>query len=99
MNTWGEGMGREKKAGTAGSFGPRYGTKSRKLVADIERKLKQRYKCPSCGAIKVRRVSMAIWQCARCGVKLAGAAYAPSMPISKPLGSKAVVEEKSGEGS
>jgi len=91
-------MGRTKKAGAAGRFGPRYGTKSRKLVADIERKLKQRYKCPSCGAMKVQRVSTAIWQCARCGVKLAGAAYAPSMPISKPLESKAVVEEKAEEG-
>jgi large subunit ribosomal protein L37Ae len=81
-------MGRTKKAGAAGKFGPRYGTKSRKLVADIERKLRQRYKCPSCGAISVKRTSTAIWQCRRCGVKIAGAAYVPSMPMTKPLEKK-----------
>jgi large subunit ribosomal protein L37Ae len=89
-------VGRTKKAGAAGKFGPRYGTKSRKLVADIERKLKQQYKCPSCGAMKVQRVSTAIWQCGRCGVKIAGAAYVPSMPIAKPL-EKKIMERESKE--
>jgi len=89
-------MGRTKKAGAAGKFGPRYGTKSRKLVSDIERKLRQHYKCPSCGAMKVQRVNTAIWQCGRCGVKIAGAAYLPSMPIAKPL-EKKIVERESKE--
>ncbi len=81
-----------KKVGAAGRFGPRYGTKSRKLVAEVERRLRQRYKCPSCGAMGVRRVSTAIWQCMRCGVKLAGAAYAPTMAVAKPAEVKAVEE-------
>jgi len=89
-------MGRTKKTGAAGKFGPRYGTKSRKLVADIERKLRQQYKCPSCGAMRVQRVSTAIWQCGRCGVKIAGAAYVPSMPIAKPL-EKKIMERESKE--
>jgi len=89
-------MGRTKKIGAAGKFGPRYGTKSRKLVADIERKLRQQYKCPSCGAMKAQRVSTAIWQCGRCGVKIAGAAYVPSMPIAKPL-EKKIMERESKE--
>jgi len=70
--------------------------KSRKLVADIERKLRQQYKCPSCGAMRVQRVSTAIWQCGRCGVKIAGAAYVPSMPIAKPL-EKKIMERESKE--
>jgi len=89
-------MGRTKKTGAAGKFGPRYGMKSRKLVADIERKLRQQYKCPSCGAMRVQRVSTAIWQCGRCGVKIAGAAYVPSMPIAKPL-EKKIMERESKE--
>ena len=86
-------MGRTKKIGAAGRFGPRYGTKSRKLVAEIERKLGQRYKCPSCGAIKVGRISTAIWQCARCGAKFAGAAYTPTTAIAKPVEVKTGGEE------
>lgn len=71
-------VGRTKKVGPAGRFGPRYGTKIRRLVAEVERKQKQEYKCPSCGAVKVSRVGTAIWQCRRCGVKFAGATYLPS---------------------
>ena len=67
-----------KKRGSTGRFGPRYGTKIRKLALAVDHKLQQRYKCPSCGAVKVKRVSTSIWQCGRCGVKFAGAAYSPS---------------------
>lgn len=71
-------MGRTKKVGPAGRFGPRYGTKVRKLVAEIERRQRQAHKCPSCGALRVKRVSTAIWQCRKCGVKFASGAYVPS---------------------
>jgi large subunit ribosomal protein L37Ae len=77
-------MGRTKKVGRAGKFGPRYGTKARKLIAEMERKQKQPQKCPNCGAIKVKRLGTAIWQCRRCGAKFAGAAYAPSTFVTKP---------------
>jgi len=86
-------MGRTKKIGTAGRFGSRYGTKSRKLVTEIERKLGQRYKCPSCSGVNVRRISTAIWQCTRCGAKFAGAAYTPTMTIAKPVEVKTRGEE------
>jgi ribosomal protein L37AE/L43A len=49
--------------------------------------------------MRVQRVSTAIWQCGRCGVKIAGAAYVPSMPIAKPLEKKIEVEGKAKEGS
>lgn len=77
-------MGRTKKVGLAGRFGPRYGTKARKLIVEIERKQRQPQKCPSCGAPKVKRLGTAIWQCRRCGVKFAGAAYVPSTLAAKP---------------
>ncbi len=72
-------MPRTKKVGSTGRYGPRYGTKLRKLVLAIDRKVKQKYKCPSCGALRVRRVSTSIWRCERCSAKFAGAAYSPSM--------------------
>ncbi|MBA7501857.1 hypothetical protein ES706_00432 [subsurface metagenome] len=71
-------MPRTKKIGSAGRFGPRYGTKIRKLALAVDQKLQQSYKCPSCGAVKVKRVSTSIWKCRRCGMKFAGAAYALS---------------------
>ena len=71
-------MPRTKKVDISGRLGPRYGTKVRKLVLEVERKLRQSYRCPSCGAESVKRVSTSIWQCRRCGMKFAGAAYSPS---------------------
>ncbi len=71
-------MPRTKKVGSTGRLGPRYGTKIRKLALEVERKLRQVYECPSCGAQRVKRVSTSIWQCRRCGMKFAGGAYSPS---------------------
>jgi large subunit ribosomal protein L37Ae len=48
-------------------------------VLEVEHRLRQKYKCPSCGAPKVKRVGTSLWQCGRCGVKFAGAAYSPSV--------------------
>ncbi len=75
-------MPRTKKIGSAGRLGPRYGTKIRKLVVEVERKLKQDYKCPSCGALRVNRTGASIWECRRCGAKFAGAAYTPSTLVA-----------------
>lgn len=71
-----------KKVGSAGRFGPRYGTKVRKLVLEIERRAKGPHRCPSCGALKVGRVSTSIWQCRRCGVKFASGAYIPAPTLA-----------------
>ncbi|MDI6883838.1 MAG: 50S ribosomal protein L37ae [Hadesarchaea archaeon] len=78
-------MPRTKKVGSTGRLGPRYGTKVRKQVLEVERKLRRSYTCPSCRADKVRRVGGSIWQCRRCGVKFAGAAYSPSV-LAAPAG-------------
>lgn len=85
-------MPRTKKVGSTGKFGPRYGTKIRKLTLEVERKVRQKYRCPSCGALRVRRVSTSLWQCGRCGVKFAGAAYSPSV-LAAPAGTS--VKEES----
>jgi large subunit ribosomal protein L37Ae len=66
-----------RKSRSAARFGPRYGRKSRKLVADMEEKSKAWYDCPQCGRTKVKRAGTAIWRCSKCGLGFAGGAYIP----------------------
>ncbi|OYT42112.1 MAG: 50S ribosomal protein L37ae [Candidatus Aenigmarchaeota archaeon ex4484_224] len=70
-------MGKTKKVGSAGRFGPRYGKKQRKIVAEIEKLQRKRHVCPRCGLPYVKRLSTGIWYCTKCGAKFAGGAYVP----------------------
>ena len=75
-------MGRTKKVGITGRFGARYGRKTKLRIKEIEEQYRnKKYECPNCKAIKVKRVSTAIWQCLKCGVKFAGGAYIPFPPV------------------
>ncbi len=85
------GKKRTKKVGAAGRFGPRYGTRVKKRLKAVEQEMRRPHRCPNCGALRLRRVSTAIWQCRRCGAKFAGAAYTPLMGVLK------VSREKKGE--
>lgn len=69
-----------RKSRSAGRFGVRYGTKSRKLVADIEEKMHMKYPCTKCGALKIKRTGTGIWQCTKCGHTFAGGSYVPQTP-------------------
>ena len=42
------------------------------------RQQKSLYECPKCKRISLRRVSYALWECKKCGFKMAGAAYSPN---------------------
>lgn len=66
-----------RKTRSAGRFGVRYGTKNRKLVADIEEKMRAGYACSKCGAIKVKRTATGIWKCTKCGNTFTGGSYVP----------------------
>lgn len=74
-------MGRTKKVGSAGSLGPRYGTVARKRFADVISGLRMRHECPSCHFHAVKRLSVGIWYCRKCGVKFTGGAYVPSTKL------------------
>ena len=68
---------RTKKVGPAGRFQSRYGVRARTRVRNVEVQQKQKYNCPSCGNKSVKRISTSIWQCKKCGIKIAGGAYSP----------------------
>ena len=68
------------KSRSAGRFGVRYGTKSRKLIADIEEKMHAEYTCSKCGAKKISRIGTGIWQCKKCEHTFAGGSYVPQSP-------------------
>jgi len=68
---------RTKKVGPAGRLGSRYGVRTRTKLRNVELIQKAKHICPSCGHLKVKRISTSIWQCKKCGVKFAGGAYIP----------------------
>ena len=72
-----------RKTRSAGRFGPRYGRKIRKLVADIEERSKRRYDCPMCGRPQVRREGTGIWRCTKCGHTFAGGTYIPVTSVGQ----------------
>jgi len=88
---------RGRKSRTAGRFGVRYGTKNRKLVADIEEKMHEEYTCSKCGAKRVKRTGTGIWQCTKCLHTFAGGTFVPQTPAHLTV-LRAVHGEKIGEG-
>jgi len=70
-------LGRTYKVGPSGSFGARYGTVARKRYATVVSALRAAHECPQCHLTAVRRLSVGIWLCGRCGFKFAGGAYVP----------------------
>ena len=69
-----------RKSRSSGRFGVRYGTKNRKLMADIEEKMHAGYVCSKCGAKKITRTGTGIWQCTKCRHTFAGGSYVPQTP-------------------
>ncbi|MEM3737667.1 MAG: 50S ribosomal protein L37ae [Candidatus Bathyarchaeia archaeon] len=78
-------MGHTKKVGMMGRYGARFGSTLRKRRGEIEAKMRRRHTCPRCIANAVRRVSVGVWQCKRCGFTFAGGAYTPSTKIGEML--------------
>jgi len=66
-----------KKVGTTGRYGPRYGTKTKKVILEMENKEKQEKVCPYCERPAIKKIAAGIWYCRKCKTKFAGAAYFP----------------------
>jgi len=72
-----------KKVGLGGAFGARYGTVARKRYVEIVTGMRQKHECPRCRIKSVRRLSVGIWFCKRCGYKFAGGAYMPQTKLGE----------------
>jgi large subunit ribosomal protein L37Ae len=70
---------RTKKVGSAGRFGPRYGSTVRKRWLEMENLRKASYICPRCHHVSVKRVHPGIWKCRKCGFEFVGDAYSPEI--------------------
>ena len=74
-------MGRKtKKVGPTRGLGPRYGSTVRKRYIRVTAGLKKAHRCPQCGFLRVKRESVGVWKCKKCGYTFAGGAY---MPVTK----------------
>lgn len=66
-----------KKVGITGKFGPRYGTKTKKIILEVEKRERQENICPYCERPALKRIAAGIWYCKKCKAKFAGGAYFP----------------------
>jgi large subunit ribosomal protein L37Ae len=76
-------LGRTYKVGPSGSFGAHYGTVARKRYSSVITGMRAPHECPQCHVSAVRRISVGIWNCGRCGYKFAGCAYAPRTKLGE----------------
>jgi len=77
-------MGRRKKrkkVGPAGGLGVRYGVRARRRYSEIIAGARKKHVCSQCGSRSVRRESVGIWACTKCGVKFTGGAYVPTTKL------------------
>jgi len=56
-------------------FGVRYGRTTKLRFGLIEKQQRMHHKCPYCNMLKVKRLSVGIWECSKCKSKFTGKAY------------------------
>ncbi len=72
-----------KRLNLGGGFGPRYGTVARRQYLEIVSALRTRHECPRCSFRTVKRWSVGIWHCKKCGYRFAGGAYTPTTKLGE----------------
>ena len=68
---------RKKKVGPTRGLGARYGSTVRKRYAKVLSEMKKPHRCPRCDSRSVRRESVGVWVCRKCGLTFTGGAYTP----------------------
>jgi len=89
-------MGRTKKVGPTRGLGARYGTTVRKRYIKVVKEMKRPHRCPQCGFPRVKRESVGVWKCRKCGFKFTGGAYTPITKlgiVAKRVAKGAPIEE------
>jgi len=72
---------RTRKVGPTRGLGARYGVTVRKRYIEAISEMKKLQTCPQCGFKTVRRESVGLWICKKCGFKFAGGAYVPATKL------------------
>lgn len=72
---------RTKKVGPTRGLGSRYGATVRKRYTKIVTGMKREHKCPQCGFQRVKRISVGVWKCRKCGLTFTGGAYNPTTKL------------------
>ncbi len=57
------------------NLGVKYGLTLRRRYLSVWNRLKKKRICPKCGSTHFRRKVIGIWECEKCGFKVAGDAY------------------------
>ncbi|MBT8172285.1 50S ribosomal protein L37ae [Candidatus Bathyarchaeota archaeon] len=71
-------MGRKtKKVAMTRGLGTRYGATLRKRYIKVLTEVRRPHKCPQCSTAAVKRESVGVWNCKKCGVTFTGGAYTP----------------------
>ena len=66
-----------KKVGSTRGLGTRYGSTVRKRYTKVVDGMRKRHRCPQCAFAKVKRESVGVWKCRKCGYTFTGGAYLP----------------------
>ena len=74
---------KDRRTGSAGRFGARYGRVARRRVAEIESDMRDEHACPECGEKRVDRQETGVWTCGSCGYTFTGGTYRPQTPAGK----------------
>jgi large subunit ribosomal protein L37Ae len=72
---------RTKKVGPTRGLGPRYGSTVRKRYIKVMTEMKKAHRCPKCGFPRVKRESVGVWKCRKCGLTFTGGAYTPTTKL------------------
>ncbi len=72
-----------RRLGLAGGFGARYGRFPRRQYVEIVSGLRTKHECPRCKFRTVKRWSVGVWFCKKCGYRFAGGAYAPTTKLGE----------------
>lgn len=72
---------RTKKVGPTRGFGSRYGAMVRKRYIKVVTEMKKTHRCPQCGLLRVKRISVGVWKCGKCGFTFTGGAYTPTTKL------------------
>jgi large subunit ribosomal protein L37Ae len=73
--------------GSVKRLGTRYGRTVKFKLGKIEAEQRKKHKCPYCNYAKVRRKSLGIWHCSKCGATFTNKAYTVGKlgPLVKPV--------------